>query len=239
MRILVTAGNTQTPIDRVRCLTNIFTGRTGAQIATAANVRGHAVTFFTSHPETISNPALMQISVYRTFDELQSLMASAIPNGQYDAIIHAAAVGDYHLAGTYAPVAGTSFDVTHGTWSSPARLADVSGGKVKSHHPELWLRLTPTPKLIDMIREPWGFGGVLVKFKLEVGLSNVDLLAVAEQSRLQSHADLIVANTLDGRENEAFIGAGQYLRVTRSELPAALLERVESLCKARPDRHQV
>jgi phosphopantothenate---cysteine ligase (CTP) len=233
MRILVTAGNTQTPIDRVRCLTNIFTGRTGAQIAMAANGRGHAVTMFTSHPETIPESASVQRSAYRTFDELHALMASAVPNGQYDAIIHAAAVGDYHLAGTYAPVAGTSFDVTHGTWSSPARLADVSGGKVKSHHPELWLRLTPTPKLIDMIREPWGFAGVLVKFKLEVGLSKADLLTVAEQSRLDSHADLMVANTLDGREAEAFIGAGQYQRVTRSELPAALLDRVEILCQRR------
>jgi phosphopantothenate-cysteine ligase/phosphopantothenoylcysteine decarboxylase/phosphopantothenate--cysteine ligase len=229
MKILVTAGNTQTPIDRVRCLTNIFTGRTGAQIAMAATARGHAVTLFTSHPETISDPSSVQIAAYRSFDELHTLMASAIPDGEYDAIIHAAAIGDYHLAGTYAPVAGTTFDVTHGAWSHPARLTDVSGGKIKSHHPELWLRLTPTPKLIDMIRDPWRFRGVLVKFKLEVGLSNADLLTVAEQSRRQSQADLMVANTLDGRDSEAFIGAGQYQRVTRSELPATLLERVEGL----------
>ena len=33
MNILVTAGNTIVPIDRVRCITNVFTGRTGTAIA--------------------------------------------------------------------------------------------------------------------------------------------------------------------------------------------------------------
>ncbi len=53
MNLLVTAGNTQAPIDRVRCLTNIFTGRTGAGIALEAHRRGHRVTLLTSHPESV------------------------------------------------------------------------------------------------------------------------------------------------------------------------------------------
>jgi hypothetical protein len=51
VKILVTAGNTQTDIDRVRCITNVFSGRTGAQIAAEAFERGHAVSLLTSHPE--------------------------------------------------------------------------------------------------------------------------------------------------------------------------------------------
>lgn len=35
MRVLVTAGATQVPIDRVRAITNVFTGRTGTQVAAA------------------------------------------------------------------------------------------------------------------------------------------------------------------------------------------------------------
>ena len=50
MKILVTAGNTQTPIDRVRCITNIFSGKTGAQIALEAHRHGHSVVLLTSHP---------------------------------------------------------------------------------------------------------------------------------------------------------------------------------------------
>ena len=102
MRILVTAGNTQTPIDRVRCLTNIFTGRTGAQIAAVAAERGHAVTLFTSHPETVVATESLQVHTYRTFDDLHALMAGSIPGGQFDAIVHAAAVSDFLHAGSYA-----------------------------------------------------------------------------------------------------------------------------------------
>ena len=53
MNLLITAGNTQTPIDRVRCITNIFTGRTGAQVALEAHRRGHG----TSSPRTRKSSA--------------------------------------------------------------------------------------------------------------------------------------------------------------------------------------
>ena len=55
MNLLITAGNTQARIDRVRCLTNIFTGRTGAAIAAEAAARGHTVTLATSHPDTAAS----------------------------------------------------------------------------------------------------------------------------------------------------------------------------------------
>ncbi|MCE9532377.1 MAG: bifunctional phosphopantothenoylcysteine decarboxylase/phosphopantothenate synthase [Planctomycetes bacterium] len=226
MRILVTAGNTQTPIDMVRCLTNIFTGRTGGRIAIEAFRRGHQVTHFTSHPEVIAELAgplpfpaeHWTLQPYRTFDDLQRLLATTIPNGGFDVIIHAAAVSDYALAGIFATEKN---DV----------LVDVSAGKVKSHHAELWLRMVPTPKLIDSIREPWGFMGTLVKFKLEVGMGDADLLAVAEKSRTQSHADLMVANTLEGSHEWAFVGPieGQYTRVSREELASSVLAEVERL----------
>ena len=50
MNLLVTAGNTLAPIDRVRGLTNIFTGRTGAAVALHAHGRGHRVVLLTSAP---------------------------------------------------------------------------------------------------------------------------------------------------------------------------------------------
>jgi phosphopantothenate-cysteine ligase/phosphopantothenoylcysteine decarboxylase/phosphopantothenate--cysteine ligase len=238
MQILVTAGNTQTPVDRVRCLTNIFTGRTGAQIAAVAVERGHSVTLFTSHPEAIVATESLQVRAYRTFDDLHALMAGAIPGGKLDAIVHAAAVGDYLHAGSYTLAPGAEFDADNLAWTTATpQLVDVAAGKVKSNHSELWLRFTPAPKLIDLIREPWGFRGILVKFKLEVGLTNDELVAVAEHSRRQSQADLMVANTLEGRHEEAFIGAREYVRIARSELPAKLLELLEGRTPAHDSRH--
>ena len=50
MNILISAGNTIVPIDRVRCITNVFTGRTGTTIALHSHQRGHNVRFHRSTP---------------------------------------------------------------------------------------------------------------------------------------------------------------------------------------------
>jgi phosphopantothenoylcysteine synthetase/decarboxylase len=238
MILLITAGNTQTPIDRVRCITNIFTGRTGAAIALESHHRGHTVTLCTSHPGALGSQAppagdCWRLLVYRTFEELQALMAGAIPRGNLDAIIHAAAINDYQAAGIFAPAPGTSFDPTSVTWhgvEGPPRLADRAADKVKSGEPELWLRLTRAPKLVDMIRRDWGFRGKLVKFKLEVAKSDAALLDIAERSRRHSQADWMVANTLEGAAHWAYLGPfpDGYHKISRDELAATLLATLEA-----------
>jgi phosphopantothenate-cysteine ligase/phosphopantothenoylcysteine decarboxylase/phosphopantothenate--cysteine ligase len=108
---------------------------------------------------------------------------------------------------------------------------NAASGKVKSSHSELWLRLVPAPKLIDKVRAYWGFAGTLVKFKLEVGVSNEELLDVAERSRVHSGADLMCANTLDGMHDWAFVGTGPggYRRANRAELPSVLIDALEAV----------
>ncbi|MFO0847372.1 MAG: phosphopantothenoylcysteine decarboxylase [Gemmataceae bacterium] len=241
MRVLVTAGNTQTPIDRVRCITNVFSGRTGGRVAVEAYRRGHAVTLLTSHPEVVADlapgerydPARWTVRPYRTYDDLHAGMAALIPTGGFDAVIHAAAVSDYATAGVYAPAAAARFDPKGLRFESGGgpQLADVGAGKVKSHHGEVWLRLVPTVKLVDLVRREWGFAGVLVKFKLEVGVSDPELLAVAERSRQASAADVMVANTLDGMHAVAYLGVrgAAYERLSREELAPRLLAAVERL----------
>jgi phosphopantothenoylcysteine synthetase/decarboxylase len=242
MNVLVTAGNTLVPIDRVRCITNIFSGRTGAAVALEADARGHAVTLLTSHPEAVDSLAggktLSErwcLRRYRTFDDLHGLMAECVQGGGLDAVIHSAAVSDYLAGGVYAPAAHTRFRPEDGRWESDEMLGpallDRAAGKVKSDEPELWLRLVRAPKLIDRVRRDWGFRGVLVKFKLEVGTSDEQLLDVAERSRRHSEANLMVANTLEGSGHYAYLGplAGAYQRVGRRELPARLLDALERL----------
>jgi phosphopantothenate-cysteine ligase/phosphopantothenoylcysteine decarboxylase/phosphopantothenate--cysteine ligase len=135
------------------------------------------------------------------------------------------------VTGVYAPGGGTQFDPGEMNWAADTgrpRLVDAKAGKVKSHHPELWLRLQPAPKLVDKVRSAWGFGGVLVKFKLEVGVTDAELLGVAERSRQQSGADLMAANTLEGIHDWAYLGAGDggYQRLPRSELARVLINLI-------------
>jgi phosphopantothenate---cysteine ligase (CTP) len=221
MNILITAGNTQTPIDRVRCLTNIFSGRTGATLAARAAERGHAVTLLTSHPET-ADPSTLRIVPYRTYEDLDAAMELEIAGGTYHAVVHAAAVNDYLLAGTFAKVDG--------------ELVDVSAGKVKGNHGELWLKFRPAPKIVDRIRSDWRFRGTLVKFKLEVGVSEPELLEIAERSRAHSHADWIVANTLEGMKEWAYLGdgPGRYRRIARAELADAVVDALGKAGGHRP-----
>ncbi len=113
-------------------------------------------------------------------------------------------------------------------------MVEHAAGKIKSNEPELWLRLLRAPKLIDLVRPAWGFNGVLVKFKLEVDTGDEQLLAVAEKSRTHSRADLMVANTLEGAMEWAYLGplAAGYERVSRRLLPERLLEAVEQRVKS-------
>lgn len=252
MRILITAGNAQAPIDQVRCVTNIFTGRTGARIAEEAWHRGHQVTLATSHPETIDSiprsgqnggTGSLTVVAFRTFADLEQLLRAEVTAGKHDVVIHSAAVTDFTVADIFA----------RDHRSDPPRLPaktpaedesfhrlDAEAGKIKSTHRELWLRLVPTPKLIDQIRRPWGFCGVLVKFKLEVGIEEDQLRAIAIESCRHSDADLIVANTFEGRESAAYFGwpDGTWRKIARADLAHALLNEVESLhaSKAGPAR---
>src|SRR6266404_2862017 len=146
MHALITAGNTQVSIDRVRVITNIFTGRTGAQIALEGHSRGHAIELATSSPDALADVAgevpgdvsRWVVRPYRTFDELETLLAERLKSQHFDAVIHTAAVSDYRSAGIYAPAPGTQFREEVSIWSgNPPTLALRDAPKVKSDEREL------------------------------------------------------------------------------------------------------
>ena len=143
MNILVTAGNTQTPVDRVRCITNVFSGRTGAGIAARAFDRGHSVAFLTSHPEVLAElpPARprgepgFRVRPYRTFDDLDAAMREEITSGAFHAVIHATMEISFStnlLA--YAMfvdwAAGPSRSRLDGVWSGLAVLSRARGWQI-------------------------------------------------------------------------------------------------------------
>lgn len=244
MNILVTSGSTITMIDKVRGITNIFRGRTGFEIAKEAVYRGHSVTL-------IANPVakkwaelsdwgarkqLLNIITYKTFNDLERLMSqswTSTDRYKYDTCIHSAAVSDYKVNGVFKDSATVLGFLNHTPLPALYEIANPPG-KIGSKLDELWLRLTPTTKLVDHIRE-WGLGdGKLVKFKLEVNVSPEELFNRASKSREESNADLIVANRLDdfndwttpsmqiiNRENNV-------IQASREEMPGKLLDILEA-----------
>lgn len=211
MNVLITAGATQVPIDKVRSISNIFRGRTGLAIANhfATQNSSGSVTLLTSDPDTAieASQGIGNITSYKTFDELSALMESHIRLGVYDIVIHSAAVSDYRVSRVL-----------------DANLVPLDATqKISSQHQKMYLELEPTTKLVDQIRQPWGFTGKLVKFKLQVGITDQELIDIASASRVASKADLIVANCLEWARHRAYVlGDNLCKGVSRSDLPGTL-----------------
>lgn len=95
LRLLLTMGRTEEPIDAVRVITNHSSGRTGSEIARAAQLRGHQVTVVCG-PCDVPPPAGVEVVRVRTALEMQAAVESRWDES--DAAICAAAVADFRPA---------------------------------------------------------------------------------------------------------------------------------------------
>jgi len=122
MKVLITAGPTQEPIDDVRYITNASSGKFGVALASEAMRRGHEVTLIHG-PVTLQLPECREISV-KTAEQMLKAVTDELKEG-YDIFIPTAAVADY------APV--------------------KTSGKIRSGE-AVTLKLQPTKKIIDEVR---------------------------------------------------------------------------------------
>ncbi|MCB9668533.1 MAG: NUDIX domain-containing protein [Alphaproteobacteria bacterium] len=171
MRALITAGGTSEPIDDVRVVTNLSSGRFGARIANALVARGVDVTVLgsrsmLSHPDWL-DPRVRPVP-FGSFRDLQGALAEHAP-GQ-DLVLMAAAVSDY------SPV--------------PA------DGKIRSDADEIVIRMRRNPKLLPTLRDLCGDRALVVGFKLLSGVSRDELVEVARGQLRGARLDLTVANDL-------------------------------------------
>ena len=206
-RFLVTAGNTREMIDRVRDWGNVFTGNTGYAIARALSGVGdvHLLTSNRSHLDAVRDDGgTLRASGFVSHADLARELAALTRAHHYDGVFMTAAVADYAPAGVYQIVDRRPAEGGGELW----HVRDVSAGKVKSAYDAIAFVGTRTRKLVDLFRTEWGHRGLLVKFKLEVGITTEELVRVGQQSRTGSGADYLVANTLDMVEGDK---AGAFL----------------------------
>jgi phosphopantothenoylcysteine decarboxylase/phosphopantothenate--cysteine ligase len=93
-RVLVTAGPTQEPIDPVRVLTNVSSGKMGYAVARAASDAGAEVTLVSGPVALATPPGVTRIDV-RTAQEMFEAVKKAVPGS--DVFISVAAVADYRV----------------------------------------------------------------------------------------------------------------------------------------------
>ena len=173
MRALITAGGTSEPIDDVRVVTNLSTGRFGAAIANALVRRGVDVTILAG-PALLARRPLLDDRVTcvpfgpdGSFADLQRTLETHTDPAP-DLLFMAAAVSDY----------------------SPVR----SHGKIRSTDDRLVIEMTKNPKLLTTLRERCGPATWLVGFKLLSQVTTAELVRVAQGQITAADLDLTVAN---------------------------------------------
>ena len=182
MKILLTSGGTREPIDAARCVANTSTGRTGAELAVRLAELGCEVrALCAAHGEA---PAGRHIAVtrYSTFKELDAALKETLSAGDYDAVIHLAAVSDY------SPVL---------VEAGGRRIKAGASAKLDSSAPELRITLRRNFKIIGRLKGYALKAGrrapLVVGFKLTSGASAAQAL---KKVRAVRGADLVVHNDL-------------------------------------------
>jgi phosphopantothenoylcysteine decarboxylase/phosphopantothenate--cysteine ligase len=173
-KVVVVAGSTEEPIDRVRLISNRSSGGLGRALAEEAFARGAEVTMLLGRHE-VPPPPYVGVERFTTVDTLIRAM-EALPKDTA-VVFSVAAIADYHLR-------------------SPIR------GKVSSGMDKLELALEPTPKVLPLLRAVVP-EATIVSFKLEVGLADDELERVARSRLGTGVEDMVVANDLERVSAEA------------------------------------
>lgn len=172
-RVLITSGPTRAPLDEVRYISNRSTGELGLHIVHAFLEGGASVI----HVCGVGGGCLpdgpgARYMCYQveTVADLIEDVEEVLQDAPCAAIIHAMAVLDFE------PV-------------------EVRPGKTSSAESEWVVRLRPTPKVIDRMRA-LAPDALLIGFKLEVGVTEAELVRTARDMAQRCGADLVVANDL-------------------------------------------
>jgi phosphopantothenoylcysteine synthetase/decarboxylase len=182
-KILITAGPTWVPIDKVRVISNTATGETGILLAEKLTNLPLKVTLLLGPVAVCCLNKNIRVIHFKFFDELKNKIIRELKAKKYDAVIHSAAVSDY----------------------LPAK---ISYTKVKSGLKNWKVAFKPAPKIIDLIRKI-GPGIFLVGFKFEPAADKARLIKSAKALMLRCGLDLTVANALSNGKYRAYILSGE------------------------------
>jgi phosphopantothenate-cysteine ligase len=240
MNVVVTGGGTVAPIDDVRYLANVSSGRFSAMISEACLNRGASVWHI--HTPLAQRPLLRQAR----FD-----LEAADPDAEFERLAALrrkwrAVAGRLHLVplahGTVAEYASTLQRVLHDHPIDVALLAMAVSdyepvpiaGKLDSQAESLTIHAPRTAKVIRSVRD-WSPHVFLVGFKLLSRATVADLHREAETACRTNRADLTVANDLQtlrsGRHSVHLVRPGQPPETLQpgEDLADRLVDRVFAL----------
>lgn len=180
IKVLVTAGGTQEPIDTVRVISNLSSGRTGIALAEYLDQMGIDVTLLQAHSSPKSE--LQHRDRFTSFASLDEKMKHYLSTESFTHVIHAAAVSDYSV---------DSIEV-EGQKYRPLEMK-----KVSSDADIMSIHLKRNHKIVDRLKEySMNKDLKVIAFKLTSHASAEQKAAAVEKLFKNSAADYVVHNDL-------------------------------------------
>lgn len=170
LRVLITAGGTQEPIDAVRYIGNRSSGKMGYALARAAHDRGASVELIKANVDLPLAPGVRETST-PTADEMYQAVMDRLPD--YDILIMSAAVADYRLA------------------------QDPRHGKISKNLEDLKVSLQPTTDILLQASRVKRSDQFVVGFAAEYGPESIPR---AREKMERKRLDMIVFNDIARRD---------------------------------------
>ena len=173
MKVIITCGPSYEPIDGMRRITNASTGELGMMLAEAMCAAGHNVMVFKGEMATTTHPVgAAEVIRFSTNDDLLAKLRQT----SADAVFHAAALCDFRVKTT--------------------RMADGSistDGKVSTRAGDVTLTLTPTTKVLPVLRSIFP-QALIVGWKYEIDGGRTDIVGKAVRQISECKTDGCVVN---------------------------------------------
>ncbi len=202
-RLLIIGGATAEPIDDIRVLTNTSSGKTAISLAQQAYRRGADVSIWLGH-RSKNPPEYLQATFFQSHNDLKTLITTT--QDTYDIIINCAAIADYS--------------------TTPQNT------KIPSKQKDLKLTLTPTEKLLPLLKERYP-KATIIGYKAES--KQVSLESAGQKLLEKYNIDYVICNStkafnaqettitiLNGKEKKSYTG-------DKSQLANLILDHITTM----------
>ncbi len=254
MNILITAGGTSEPIDRVRNITNMSTGTLGNTIAAQFDKVPEVEKIYYICGNITKLPQSDKTEIIHISDtvSLKKAIESVFEKATVDIIVHSMAVSDYRvkLVTSCSKVADSiykckqynSFDSLNEE-NAESFTSDIfenskimlnNRGKISSDINNMILVMERTPKIISLFHE-YSPKSILVGFKLLDSVSREALINAALNVMEKNKCSLVLANDLSNIDDKHHTGylvtkSGHYeMYNTKLEIASAIVKETIKL----------
>ena len=204
-KILITGGPTNEPIDEVMKITNMSTGGTSVALAETFASHDYEVVAILNNSVKLEPRENLRVVHVETTDDMLNAIEAEARHDDIDAIIHAAAVGDYKADYTFLlEDMADEIYANLGNIKSPEDLLKImkdpnckidNSSKISSYQANLTVKLGLTTKIISKLRF-WFPDALLIGCKLLENVEKGELFDVAAALCNKNNMDYILANDL-------------------------------------------